>query len=76
MKTCRTCWYYEPIQGGREQGNCLCEPPTCFLVPAPPNVLQRPGTPQAPATMGIERITLAARKACRHYSERREKLDG
>jgi hypothetical protein len=75
VKTCASCWFYEPIHGSRvEQGNCLAEPPTCFLVPAPPTSVQRPAQP--PATMGIERITLAARKACRHYSEHREKLDG
>jgi hypothetical protein len=59
-----------------EQGNCLCEPPTCFLVPGPPTAVHRPGAPQSPVTMGIERITLADRKACRHYFERKEILDG
>jgi hypothetical protein len=75
MNTCRTCWFYEPIPG-QPTGQCLADPPISFLVPAPPSVLQRPGVPPQPATMSIERITAATRKACRHYFEHKDKLDG
>jgi hypothetical protein len=71
MKTCSGCHYFEPhpSNGASRVGNCLAEPPVPFLGQAPPSVLQRPGAPQQPATFGVERITRADRKACRHWEE-------
>jgi hypothetical protein len=53
----------------------MSEPPTVFIGQAPVSAITRPGAQPMPSTMGIERITRADRRACRHHLEK-ETLDG